>query len=187
MILRAKIHRPVRPCVYTMINFAYYMITGYKHSVTGCGSQRSHVVVPQRKLMLTVVFVEHHTPLHVYVSHRSQIQFEDEDHTIHNSVRGVTTTRLCLEPQLVTLCLYPVMIKDVYLWQLPLSYCRLFSPPLIMAEKKLTVNTVTKMRIDTKIARSKMKAHSSYVYTTSTVVYTSCLSLVDNAFAFPSC
>jgi len=104
-------------CICLNINFAYYMITGYKHSVTGCGSQRSHVVVPQRKLMLTVVFVEHHTPLHVYVSHRSQIQFEDEDHTIHNSVRGVTTTCLRLKPQLVTLCLYPVMIKDVYLWQ----------------------------------------------------------------------
>ena len=29
----------------------YLSSTGYKQSVTGCGSQQSHVVVTQRKLM----------------------------------------------------------------------------------------------------------------------------------------
>jgi len=45
-------------------------------------------------LSFKVVFVEHHTPLNVYVSHRSQIQFEDEDHAVNISFRLVTTTCL---------------------------------------------------------------------------------------------
>jgi len=40
-----------------MCNFSvrskYNITTGYNQSVTGCGSQRKHVVVTQRKLMLT--------------------------------------------------------------------------------------------------------------------------------------
>jgi len=33
------------------VNSKQYSITGYNQSVTGCGSQRRHVVVTQRKLM----------------------------------------------------------------------------------------------------------------------------------------
>ena len=98
---------------------AFKIYTGYNQSITGCGSQR--------KLMLTawstfsnwiwlcwethtlkVVFVEHHTHFNVYVSQRSQIQFEDENHAIYMSFRWVTTTWLHWEPQPVTLWLYPV-------------------------------------------------------------------------------
>jgi len=34
-----------------------------------------------------VVFVEHHTHFNVYVSQRSQNQFEDKDHAIYMSFR----------------------------------------------------------------------------------------------------
>jgi len=38
----------------------------------------------QYKLMnTTVVFVEHHTFFNVYVSYRSQIQLEDENHAVY--------------------------------------------------------------------------------------------------------
>jgi len=33
------------------------------------------------------VFVEHHTHFNVYVSQRSQIQLEDEDHAVYISFR----------------------------------------------------------------------------------------------------
>jgi len=81
-----------------------------------------HVVVTERKLMLTawsssskliwlrwetytlkVVFVEQHTHFYVYVSKRSQIQFEDEDHAIYMSFPWVTTTCVRWEPQPVML------------------------------------------------------------------------------------
>ena len=32
---------------------------------------------------LKVVFVEHHTQFNVFVSQRSQIHFEDEDHAVY--------------------------------------------------------------------------------------------------------
>jgi len=62
--------------------------TGYNQSVTCCGSERRHVVVTQRKLIkkhdphpqIEFDFVEHHTHFNIiflYVSQRSQIQFED--------------------------------------------------------------------------------------------------------------
>jgi len=36
---------------------------------------------------LKVVFVEHHTHVNVYVSQRSQIQFEDEAHAVYLGFR----------------------------------------------------------------------------------------------------
>ena len=36
-----------------------------------------------------MVFVEHHTHFNVYVSQRSQIQFEDEDHAVYMSFRSI--------------------------------------------------------------------------------------------------
>jgi len=65
---------------------------------------------------LKVVFVEHLTHVNVYVSQRSQIQFEDEDHAIYMSLRWVTTTCLRWEPQLVTLWLYPVKLSLRFEW-----------------------------------------------------------------------
>ena len=41
--------------------------------------------------ILKVVFVEHHKPFNVYVYHRSQIQFEDEDHAVNMSLLRNTT------------------------------------------------------------------------------------------------
>ena len=86
-------------------------LTRYKQSFTGCGSQRKQCSCYSTKtnIMLTgwssasnwlrwetytlkVVFVEHHTHLYVYVSQRSQIQFED--HAIYRSFRWVTTTHV---------------------------------------------------------------------------------------------
>ena len=110
---------------YCFINKYYWpVITGYKASEVVVLNENS-VVVTQRKQMLTawssssnliwlrwetyilkVVFVEHHT--HVYVSQRSQIQFEDEDHAIYMGFCWVTTTCLRWEQQPVTLWLYPV-------------------------------------------------------------------------------
>ena len=58
-------------------------ITGYKQSVTGCGSQRRQCSCYSTK----VVFFEHHTHFNVYVSQRIQIQFEDEDHAVNISFR----------------------------------------------------------------------------------------------------
>jgi len=124
----------LRNAVIVIYHWIYYVsllilveCTGYKQSVTGCGSQRRHVVVTQRKLVWTawssssnwiwlrwetftlkVVFVEHHKHFNEYVSQRSQIQFEDEDHAVYISFRWVTTTCLRWEPQPVTLCLYLV-------------------------------------------------------------------------------
>ena len=108
--------------------------TGYNQSVTGCGSQRRQCscystkfnvnsmililklnMISMRNIFrwetytLKVVFVEHHTQFNVDVSHRSQIQFEDEDHTLYISIRWVTTTCFRWEPQPVTLWLYQVM------------------------------------------------------------------------------
>jgi len=67
---------------------------------------KDSVVATQRKLMWTawsstsnwiwlrwetytlkVVFVEHHTHFYVYVSQRSQIQFEDQDHDVYISFK----------------------------------------------------------------------------------------------------
>jgi len=36
---------------------------------------------------LKVVFIEHYTHFNVYVSQRSQIQFEGEDHAVYMSFR----------------------------------------------------------------------------------------------------
>ena len=59
--------------------------------------------------------MEHHTHFYVYVSQQSQVQFEDEDHTIYTSFHWVTTTCHRWEPQPVTLWLYPVIIAcDVH-------------------------------------------------------------------------
>ena len=63
---------------------------------------------------LKVVFVEHHTRICVYVSLRSQIQFEDENHAIYMSFCWVTTTCLRWEPKSVTLWLYPVDHRNQY-------------------------------------------------------------------------
>ena len=76
-------------CVKTVV----YKLTGYNQSVTGCGSQRRHVVVTQRNQrdlnpQIEFDFVEKHitlknvwcstkTTFNVNVSQRSQIQFED--------------------------------------------------------------------------------------------------------------
>jgi len=49
------------------------------------------------------------TTFNVYVSQRSQIQFEDKDHAVYMSFRLETTTCLRWEPQPVTLWLYPVL------------------------------------------------------------------------------
>ena len=62
-----------------------------------------------------MVFVEHLTHFYVYVSQRSQIQFEDEDHAIDMSFRWVTTTCLRWEPRPVTLWLYPVGVSRSWL------------------------------------------------------------------------
>ena len=63
--------------------------TGYIQSVTGCGSQRRHVVVTQRKHNYTLkcVWFSKKTTFNVYVSQRSQTQFEDEDHAVFMSFR----------------------------------------------------------------------------------------------------
>ena len=50
-----------------------------KHANTAFVYERLHIRT------LKVVFVEHHTHFNVYVSHRSQIQFEDEDHAVYIS------------------------------------------------------------------------------------------------------
>jgi len=105
--------------------------TGDKQGVTGCGSQRrqcssystkTHVnsmihILKKNWLCwetytFKVVFVEHLTHFNVYVSQRSQIQFEDEDHAVYISFRWVTTTCLPWEPQPVTLWLYRVTRCD---------------------------------------------------------------------------
>ena len=41
---------------------------------------------------ITAKYREHHTHFNVYVSQRSQIQFEDKNHAIYMSFRWVTTT-----------------------------------------------------------------------------------------------
>jgi len=112
-----------KKCVY-LRNVAVYKITGYNQSFTGCGSQRKQcscystktnvhsnlIGLHWEKYTLKVVFVEHHTQICVYVSQRSQIQFEDEDRAIYMRFCWVTTTWLRWEPQPVTLWLYPVKI-----------------------------------------------------------------------------
>jgi len=50
-----------------------------------------------------------HTFYCIYVSQRSQIQSEDEDHAVYIGFRWVTTTCLRWEPQPVTLWLCPVV------------------------------------------------------------------------------
>jgi len=85
-------------------------ITGYKQSATVCVlnedvysklSLRNKNLCKQRDAhpqiefdfdekhnnTLKVVFVEHHVPFNVYDSHRSQIQFEDEDHAVYIGFR----------------------------------------------------------------------------------------------------
>jgi len=51
-------------------------------SVTGCGSQRRHVVVTTYALKGVWCSMKTTLIVHVYVSHQSQIQFEDEDHAV---------------------------------------------------------------------------------------------------------
>jgi len=55
------------------------ILTGYNQSVTGCGSQETNT--------LKCVWCSTKTTFNVYVSQRSQIQFEDEDHAVYMSFR----------------------------------------------------------------------------------------------------
>ena len=99
--------------------FSAPVVTGYQRSVTGCGSQRSHVVVAQWKLkcinckqrdphiiIIEFDFDENH--IHLKWSSFStthlllymflievKFNFEDEDHAIYISYRWVTTIWLC--------------------------------------------------------------------------------------------
>jgi len=76
-------------CLY---RFFIEVNTGYNQSVTGCGSQRSWSWLRWDTYTLKCVWCSTTTTFNVYVSQRSQIQFEDEDHAVYMSFRWVTTT-----------------------------------------------------------------------------------------------
>jgi len=60
------------------------------------------------------------TTFNAYVSHRSQLQFQDEDHAVYISFHWVTTTWLRWEPQpvmLPLLCVFTASLKRIR-WKL---------------------------------------------------------------------
>jgi len=76
---------------YALVTWDEAFITEYRRSVTGCGSQRSHVArYSMKNYINSVIFIlklnfnEDH--FNVYVSHRSQIQLPDEDHAVYISL-----------------------------------------------------------------------------------------------------
>jgi len=74
-----------------------HLITGYNQSITGCGSQQRHcklnlIWLRWETYTLKSVWCSTKTTVNVYVSQRSQIQFEDKDHAVYMSFHWVTTT-----------------------------------------------------------------------------------------------
>jgi len=99
------------------------VVTQWKLMRTAWSSSSNWIWLRWETYTLKVVFVEHHTHFNVYVSQRSQIQFEVEDHAVYISFRWVTTTCLRWEPQPVTLWLYPVYIYSwVETWHVSSSW-----------------------------------------------------------------
>jgi len=114
--------------------FFQVLITGYKQSVTGCGSQWSHVVVTQRKLMcdphieIEFDFEEKH-------KHLKWTSLSTTHLLMVISIWGlgsryfcwVTTTWLLWEPQPVRLCLLPLLNPKFISCIIFTLYCRTYS------------------------------------------------------------
>jgi len=107
-----------------VLNEDSVVVTQQNLMLTAWSSSSNLIWLRWETYTLNVVFVEHHTHFYVYVSQRSQVQFEDDDHAIYMSFCWVTTTCLRWEPQPVTLWLYLVKEREHVQFMQHLYYCK---------------------------------------------------------------